>query len=81
MDVAVRPSTAGKLERLLGQLLPTRGEPELPLVHLRARIGHQCRVIAALAAAERDTTSAEAMLQRLERSLTRLQAGTMVAAG
>jgi hypothetical protein len=82
-EAAFRPYAIGKLERLLGQLLQTKDVPEpgLPLVHLRERIGHQCRVIAALAAADRDTNSAEAALQRLERSLTRLQAGTMVAAG
>jgi CheY-like chemotaxis protein len=76
-DALDRPLPTRDLPRLVRQPLQERGEvpADLPLVQIRDRIGYQCRVIAALVAAERDTTAAEAVLRRLERALVGPQAG------
>jgi hypothetical protein len=63
------------LQWLLRQLLPARDArpAALSIAQAGERIGYQCRVIAALAAADRDTQAAEAVLRRLERKLACLR--------
>jgi hypothetical protein len=69
--------SAEDLKRPLRGVALIEGEPcaDLPAARVREHIRYQCRVIAALAAAERDTNAAEAALRHMERHLARIEVG------